>query len=498
MTCYLGVDIGTTNIKALAFDPDNSRIVAHATTPLTTLFPAPGHCEQDPDEIWVAFTRVIDEVCHEVQMQQGRIEAVCFSSAMHSTMAVDSQGLPLNQFVIWSDNRAEEQVTALRQHPEQLRDLYQHTGIPAHPMTPFCKLLWFREHQPDLLRKAHRWISLKEFIWYRLTGRFEIDYSIATATGLFDGNGLTWYGPALELAGLRSDQLSGPVPTTHSVTYKSASAPFSTALPDGVRLIAGASDGCLANLGAGAMQPGITTITIGTSGAIRQTVHQPLRDDEQRLFCYILDVDSPSEETRSTPCYIVGGPTNNGANVLQWLSEKLTRQDVTSVLADASHVPPGSAGLLFLPYLQGERAPLWNAHARGAYLHVGWEHSRAHFVRAALEGVLFNLYAIEELLDRHTGDTTIIHANGGFAQSTLWVQMMADIFGVPVRLNDSNESGSMGAILLALKATGRVSSLEEATRYVGFGPTFEPDAGRHAVYRETYERFRKAMQNLRQ
>ncbi|RRA97606.1 gluconokinase [Larkinella rosea] len=489
MNCILGVDIGTTNVKALAFQPETGQVIAHASAPLTTLNPKPGYAEQDPVDVWTNLTSVLAEVCREVNQQKGHIEAVGFSSAMHSILGVDDQGKPLTNAILWSDNRAEKQAAALRQTPLG-KDIYQKTGTPLHPMIPLCKLAWFRDHNLRLLRRATGWISLKEFIWHKLTGRYQIDYSIATATGLFDSARREWYAPALEFAGVRIEQLAEPVPTTYAVPLQNSNVPkvISDELAE-AKLYIGASDGCLANLGAGAIEAGITTITIGTSGAIRRTSQRPLRDEQGRLFSYILNVNDPTDKNY----YVVGGPTNNGANVLQWVSEKLTQSETAAVLTEAATVPPGSDGLLFLPYLQGERAPLWDAAVRGSYLNVDWQHGRAHFVRAALEGVLFNLLRIERILSRHTGPTKVIHANGGFAQSEFWVQMMADIFGVPVRLNESNESGAIGAILLTMKATGRVSSLVEAAHQVGFGQTFEPDADRHRRYRQVYEQFEKTL-----
>ena len=288
---------------------------------------------------------------------------------------------------------------------------------------------------------------------------------------------------AMEYAGVRPDQLSTPVSTTHQRTYQIRPETSQTGLPAGVTLLIGASDGCLANLGAGAIKRGTATLTIGTSGAIRQTVRKPLRDARGRLFCYYLDEGY----------YAVGGPTNNGGNVLEWVTEKLTRQDTQTVLTEAATIAPGSDGLLFLPYLQGERAPLWDATVRGAYLRVDWQHTRAHFIRAALEGVLFNLLSINELLTDYTGSARVIHANGGFAQSTLWVQMLADMSGMPVRLNASNESGSMGAILLTMKATGLVKTLDEAAERVTFGTTFEPDLARYKVYRDEFKKWQAAL-----
>ncbi|MGA0557469.1 gluconokinase [Larkinella sp. VNQ87] len=490
-TCILGVDIGTTNVKTLAFEPETGDIIAHASAPLTTLHPQAGYAEQDPEDVWNNLITVLDEVCREVRQQDRTIEALGFSAAMHSTLAVDSAGKPLTNAILWSDNRAEKQAASLRHEQAELgKRIYQQTGTPLHPMIPLCKLAWFRENDLRLLRRATGWISLKEYIWHKLTGQYQIDYSIATATGLFDSQRKEWFLPALEFAGVRPEQLSEPVPTTYAGRLSGSDLPpaICTELSDS-KLYIGASDGCLANLGAGAIEAGITTITIGTSGAIRRTIQRPLRDEKGRLFSYILNIDDSVDRNY----YVVGGPTNNGANVLQWVSEKLTQTETEAVLAEAATVEPGSDDLLFLPYLQGERAPLWDAGVRGSYLNVDWHHGRAHFVRAALEGVLFNLLRIERILSRHTGPTRVIHANGGFAQSAFWVQMMADIFGVPVRLNESNESGSIGAILLTMKATGRVASLAEATHHVGFGQTFEPDAERHRRYRQVYERFEKAL-----
>ncbi len=485
MNCFVGVDVGTTNVKALALSSDLKQTVAHATAPLPTLNPQPGYAEQDPAEIWAALGQVLREVSREVRQGGHLITHVAFSTAMHSLLPMSADGDPLGNALLWSDNRAEAQATALRTDPAgQGRAIYEQTGTPIHPMIPLCKLAWFREHDPRLLYRTARFGSIKEFLWHKLTGAFEIDYSMATATGLFDAAGRQWSQLALTYAGVRPDQLSTPVPTTHQRPLTPGRDALD--LPADAVLLIGASDGCLANLGAGAIRPGIATLTIGTSGAIRQTVQKPLRDEQGRLFCYLLDDDY----------YVVGGPTNNGGNVLEWVAENLTGLDAETVLTMAETVPAGSDGLLFLPYLQGERAPLWNAAVRGAYLHVDWQHTRAHFVRAALEGVLFNLLSINELLVAHTGRARAIHANGGFARSTFWVQMLADMAGVPVRLNASNESGSMGAILLTMKAVGLIESFDKVADWVTFGATFEPDPERHAVYRQVFEHWQTAIQQL--
>ncbi|SFD35802.1 gluconokinase [Spirosoma endophyticum] len=487
MNCFVGVDVGTTNVKALAMPDDLSEILAHASAPVTTLNPEPGYAEQDPAEIWLAFVQVMAEVNRELTNAGHTITHVAFCTAMHSLLPMNADGTPLGNAILWSDNRAEAEANNLRTKQADLgKAIYKETGTPLHPMIPLCKLAWMREHDPRLLRRTAYFGSIKEYLWHKLTGEFEIDYSIATATGLFNESKRQWSKLAMDYAGVRPNQLSTPVPTTYQRPYKPRSEAAGTGLPAGVSLVIGASDGCLANLGAGAIKPGTATLTIGTSGAIRQTVRKPLRDAQVRLFCYFLDEGY----------YVVGGPTNNGGNVLEWVSEKLTQQDTETVLTEAATIPPGSDGLLFLPYLQGERAPLWDASVRGAYLHVDWQHTRAHFVRAALEGVLFNLLSINGLLTEHTGPARVIHANGGFAQSTFWVQMLADMAGIPVRLNASNESGSMGAILLTMKAAGIVKTLDEAAERVKFGDTFEPDLTRYKTYQQAFKQWEDGLKKL--
>lgn len=487
MNCIVGVDVGTTNVKALAMPLDLSKIVAHASAPVTTLNPEPGYAEQDPSEIWSAFVQVMSEVSEEAKKKKYTITHVAFCTAMHSLLPMDTDGTPTGNAILWSDNRAEAEAKTLRTTQADLgKAIYQETGTPLHPMIPLCKLAWMRENDPRMLRRTAHFGSIKEFLWYKLTGEFEIDFSIATATGLFNESKRVWSEKAMDYAGVRLNQLSQPVPTTHQRAYVLNPETRKTGLPEGVSLVIGASDGCLANLGAGAIKPRTATLTIGTSGAIRQTVRKPLRDPEGRLFCYYLDEGY----------YVVGGPTNNGGNVLEWVTEKLTQQDTKTVLKEAATIEPGSDGLLFLPYLQGERAPLWDASVRGAYLHVDWQHTRAHFVRASLEGVLFNLLSINELLTRQTDSARMIHANGGFAQSTLWVQMLADMAGVPVRLNESNESGSMGAMLLTLKAIGEVKTLDEAAERVTFGDTFEPDLDRNKTYWKVFRLWEKGVESL--
>ena len=479
---YIGVDLGTTNLKALAIEARTSAIVAHAARPVETLSLKPDFAEQNPDQLWQLFLGMMAELTNELP---GNVEirGVSFSTAMHSLLAVDDAGKPLTNALIWSDNRAATDAISIKKHHP---DLYETIGVPIHPMLPLCKLAWYKRTNPRLLKRASRWLGIKDYFWWKLTGRYEIDYAMAGAMGLFNSSKTAWHLPALTIAGVKPDQLSTLVDTTHTVAYDPPVAGGVPGLRAGVPLVIGASDGCLANIGAGALEPGVTTITIGTSGAVRRTSTRPVRDAHARLFSYMMHYGNRQQPT----LYAVGGPTNNGANVLQWVSEKVMHLPVDEVLKQAATVPAGAEGLLFLPYLHGERAPLWDASVRGSFRGLDYAHTSAHMARAAVEGVLFNLRRIELLLSRHAGPTRVIHANGGFAQSPFWVQLMADIFAVPVWLNASNESSGIGAALLARFALADPpTTLAELAKTVQFGQTFTPNPAAVKIYRQQYKQF---------
>jgi len=243
--------------------------------------------------------------------------------------------------------------------------------------------------------------------------------------------------------------------------------------------VLGASDGCLANLGSGAIVPGTMAVTIGTSGAVRVASAQPFADEQMRTFCYILDKET----------YIIGGASNNGAVVFEWLKDHFfDKIDYEDLFKEAAEIPLGSDGLLCLPYLLGERAPLWNSAVRGGFLGLDIYHTPLHFVRAVMEGTLLNLFSIGKVLLENQ-KVKAIYANGGFAKSKTWVQMLADVFGITVNLNDTVETGSVGAALMGLKALGLIEDYADAKDFTQIGHIFKPNAANHKAYQELYKDF---------
>lgn len=465
MESWIGVDIGTTNTKAVVFD-EAGRVLAHHSVGYDMLHPEPEYSEQDPEEIW----RAVQTVLEAVSPGLDDLRAVSFSAAMHSLLPVDGQGNPLGNLVIWADNRAKAEAEELHDS-ETGRAIFRVCGTPIHPMTPVCKLMWWTRHEPDAVRRAWKFVGIKEFIWFRLTGEWAIDYSLASATSMFDIRTFEWHAPALAVAGISAEKLSAPVSPTHR-----AEAREGCGLPSGTPLIIGASDGCLANLGTGTIIPGRLAVTIGTSGAVRVCSPDSDTDALMRTFTYVLDEGT----------YIVGGGTNSGGVVFQWMAEQVFPGVPTDeVIACAAAVEPGAGGLIFLPYLLGERAPLWDPNARGGFFGLTLQHTPAHLARAVLEGICLHTSSLVRILEER-GPVHEIFASGGFARSAEWVQLLADCAGKPVHLPETVEAGAWGAVLLAMKQAGRdhLKWLEGLT----ITRTFEPDPARSALYRRLGER----------
>lgn len=479
----IAVDIGTTATKALAVD-EQGRVTASCTIEYPLLTPQPGYAEQEPDELFAAVIRGIRAVVEQAGLTPERVRCVSFSSAMHSLIAVDRELRPLTRCITWADQRAAETAERM-QSDGRAAALYKETGTPVQPMSPLVKLAWMKEYEPELHRSAAFWLGIKEYVFAKLFGQLVIDYSVASATGLFHLRKLDWHAAALKEAGVTADRLPQPVPTTHVLAGMSDRYAAETGLSAQTPFVVGASDGVLANLGTGAIEPGVTAVTIGTSGAIRAAVPEPVTDPAGKLFCYAL----------SDKLWIAGGAVNNGGIALRWARDRLFAAESEAARAAgvepyerlielASTAPAGAGGLLFLPLLTGERAPYWNGHARGVFFGLSLQHENRHMLRAVMEGIVLQIHAVQTLLEHTYGKAREVRASGGFARSAFWRQMLCDALGAPVRLTQTVESSGLGAAWLGLHAIGAEPDIAGIRRWIQLDPEgeHEPDAELHALY----------------
>lgn len=488
MSILIGVDIGTSNIKVIAFKNDNQIRISEKSS-CDIILSTPGKVEQSPQLVLQTVNTLLKSVI--TQLKGATIEGVCFSAAMHSLLAVDKENHPLTNAILWSDIRSREEAHHLKTSGIA-ETLYQQTGVPIHPSLPLCKIMWLKENSPDLFAQTYKFISLKEYLFFQWFGKYIVDHSIAGATGMQDIHSLQWSEPALSIAGIQKEQLSQIVPVTHIETRLTD--PYRNYFGIGeIPFIIGSSDGCLANLGSGVLGPDKAALTIGTSGAVRTTTSSPILHDSAALFCYPLLKNQ----------FIKGGAVNNGGNILSWFGRNFRDdpsspgKDLTSLINQAHAMKAGADGLIFLPYLYGERAPIWDANARGVFFGVSAMHHRGHFARAVMEGICFGLYDVFSELLQFEKNIKTISASGGFVQSDLWVQMIADIFDIEVTVNDQADASTIGAALTGWYAIGAVNRMQDSGRNAGEGRVFLPDKNKHHIYRKNFEIFRSLYDALR-
>ncbi|WP_316841073.1 gluconokinase [Pedobacter gandavensis] len=468
MKYILGIDIGTGSTKAVAlnlnYEPIDS--VQHHYPLFSTM---PGYSEQNPELIWEAFNQCISEM----QMRMGGSpEAIGLSSAMHSLISVDEKGNALAPMMTWADARSSDIAKRILES-ESGMDLYQQTGTPIHAMSPLCKLIWWQENEAALFNRSYKFISIKEYIWYRLFKEFKVDHSIASCTGLFSWKTLTWDANALFLAGITEEQLSEPVSTSYQRKNE-----------EGLVFVIGASDGCLANLGSDVNGEGLAALTIGTSGAVRISSPKPIFNTAAMTFSYILDENT----------FICGGPVNNGGIALQWLLKnvlgktELSTADYTTLFENIKTTLLGSNGLIFLPYLSGERAPIWDSGSCGTFFGLRLQHNQDHLSRAVLEGICYALNEVLLILQPNTEAIGQLHVSGGFVHAKVWMEILADITGKEIVLLQTEDASAIGAAYMAVKVIGLATDYPLSS---GEKERIKPNPAHHKIYQELFSIYRQ-------
>ncbi len=475
----IGLDLGTTSTKAVAFTTDGTQVAqASHGYPLAT--PHPGHAVQDPQQILTAALAAVRDVVTDLGAE--RVAGISFSSAMHSLLGLDADLVPLTPVVTWGDTRAHAQAEQLRQTTGGLA-LHRRTGTPVHPMSPLTKLMWFRDVEPKTHEKVAFWVGIKDYVLLHLTGHLLVDHSNASGSGLLDIHRLQWDDEALGLAGLTIEQLPELVRTRHVVDGLLDDAARATGLPLDTKVVVGAGDGPLANLGVGAVEPGVAACSIGTSGALRVAVERPAVDPQGGVFCYALTEDR----------WIVGGAINNGGATLDWVRDvvapELAGAGAAELLELAARAQPGSGGLIMLPYLLSERAPHWSALPTGAYVGLTRSHQREHLVRAALEGVCLQLAVVLQSMRAAGLDVREVRATGGVTRSDLWRDVLAATFGMPIGFAQGQEGSGYGAAILGMDALGLIASIDVVADQIPVEETLRPDPRSSAVYAQLLPTF---------
>lgn len=483
----IGIDIGTSSTKAVLFD-QTGRTIGKSSRAYALYSPVADAAEQNPVEIFAAVVQTVHHVVTECAIAPEEILALSFSAAMHSLLAVDVHGESLTPVLTWADNRSMTWAEEIRRSPQR-QALYQRTGTPIHAMSPLTKIVWLRQERPAIFARTHKFIGIKEYVLYQLFHYFVVDYAIASATGLLNLTTLEWDEVALSVAGITPDQLPQLAPPTQILQPLNPEIAHAMGVLPTTPVVIGGGDGALSNLGLGAIAPGTVAITIGTSGAIRTLLKHPQTDPQERLFCYVFTAD----------LWILGGAVNNGGIVLQWLRDQLALATSYDQLMEmAETIPAGAEGLLFHPYLLGERSPLWNAEARGSFFGLTLKHDRAHLVRAVLEGIVLNLHQVFQVLQSVAGSAERIKVAGGFTASPLGRQILADVFNREIWVPDQRESSSLGAAILGLYALGIITSLDCPTELAEPMYTHTPIPENVAIYQQLIPLYQRLLETFQE
>jgi xylulokinase len=507
----LGLDLGTTGIKAAIFDAESGKPVASAVAAYALHHPHPGWAEQDPADWWNAAVQAIRS-CLEQAEQAGylasSIRGLGISGQMHGAVLLDASGQVLRPAIIWSDQRTQAECDQITQAVGAQR-LIELVSNPALPGFTAPKILWVRNHEPFVWSQVRQVLLPKDWLRYRLTGVPGIEISDAAGTCLCDVAHGAWSQDVLAALDLDPTLLPPIVGAAKVAGFVTHEASTLTSLPEGLPVAGGGADNACAAVGAGIIRPGQALVSIGTSGVVL-------------AFSDVPQVDRTGPVPRvhtfnhavSGAWYLMGVTQAAGLS-LRWVRDELGAaereaalaegRDVYDILAgEAGSAPPGSEGLVFLPYLQGERTPVLDSQARGGWIGLTARHTRSHLIRAVMEGVAFSLKECLDVLGSTGISITQIHATGGGARSPLWRQILADVFAQPLTPLATEEGPALGAAMLAGVASGVYPSIAEASeRIVRLGEAVAPherDAQTYsqlyAIYRDLYPALSAIMHRL--
>ena len=481
---YLGIDVGTQGSRAIAIDASGA-ILAAGSGPHQLSTPHPGWTEQDPEEWWRAVRQAVGELGSRIDLRA--VRGIGLTGQMHGSVFLDARERVIRPALLWNDQRTAAQTAAMQDLAgDQLMEIALSPAITGFQAP---KILWLRENEPENFARIESVLLPKDFIRLRMSGRRATDAADASGVLLLDVANRRWSDQLLDAfqipAGWLPEVFEGPQDTGGL----SAAAAAELGLPEGTPIAAGGGDNSAAAIGTGIVREGVVSASIGTSGVVFAHADRPVADPAGRIH---------------TMCHSVPGAFHymgvilSAGMSLRWLRDLLldpargnrlagAGDPYDLLTAAAAEAPPGAEGLVFLPYLAGERTPHLDPDARGALVGVTLRHSVGHVARAVIEGVTFALADCLHLISDLGVSADRVVATGGGARSDFWVQTMADVFGLPVQRAASEEGPAYGAAMLGAVVGGGHADVQEAVRAcVEYSDVFEPSPGRAARYREYY------------
>lgn len=478
MTYFLGIDISTTSSKALIID-QMGKVIAVASSPHSLQTPKPMWSEQNPDEWWEAASKCIKASLEKAEVKGEEIAAIGLTGQMHGLVLLDEAGNVLRPAILWNDQRTQSQCDEIHQRFGKEKFI-QKTGNVALTGFTAPKILWVKENEPDVFARARHVLLPKDFVRYKLTSEYAMDKADGSGTVLFDLRARDWSDDVLAALDIPRSWMPPTFEGSEFTGYVTEAAASLTGLKAGTPVVAGGGDQEAGAVGMGAVETGVVALTVGTSGVVFATTPSALIEPDGRLhaFCHA-----------APGMWHFMGVMLSAAGSLQWYRDTLAPEmSFDDLVKEAEAVPAGSEGLLFLPYLSGERTPHPDPLARGAFIGLTIRHSRAHMTRAVLEGVSFGLKDSFTLIQNAgLGKITQIRASGGGTKSPLWRQILASVLNAELVTVNTTEGGAYGAALLAGVGAGAWKDVASACKAcIKITGSTQPVLEQVSIYQKAY------------
>ena len=493
MTKHLvGVDLGTSACKTVIFSLEGKKIT-EAQREYPIYHPKPTWAEQKPLEWWEATAETIRESIRKAGIKDDEIVGLSVDSQREAVVPISEDGEELYSSIIWLDGRTKPQTEEIRNAISE-EEILSITGAGVDPIFSASKILWLKENKPEIFKKTSVFLCAKDYIIYKLTGQIATDYSMASRTLLFDIRKQRWSEEICSAINIPVDKLPPTKESTAIIGEISREASEKTLLPRGVPVVNGGGDRPCECLGAGAVQEGQVNIGTGTGTAVEVPLAMPRIDEKARIpcCCHVIPDTWEYEAIIAT----------TGAS-LRWFRDQFGREEKAEaertgrspyeiLVEEASRIKPGSDSLLFYPYLTGAYSPKFNEKVRGVFFGVSISHTKAHFIRAILEGIAFQYFETFKILEELGVRIEMASMVGGEARNEIWNQMKADITGIEIRIPEVDDAAALGAALLAGAGTGEYSDLRKAAEEtVRIGRVYMPNADSRKAYLEAYKRYRR-------
>ena len=495
MTEYLlAHDLGTSGNKAVLFSADGE-LVAARTSAYETNFSPPNRAEQDPADWWRAVCESTRQLLEEIDA--GKVACVALSGQMMGCLCVDGQGRALRPSIIYCDQRATAEAERIL-HAVGAEEFYGIVGHRVSPSYSIEKLMWLKANEPDVYANTFKMLNAKDYVNFRLTGEMATDYSDASGTNAFDLNSFTWSQRIIEAAGVDAVMFPDLKESTHVLGSVTAEAAGQTGLTEGTPVVVGGGDGSCAAVGVGCVKPGMAYNYVGSSSWIAVASDKPIVDPAMRTMNWAHVVPGLLHPA---------GTMQTAGSAYQWLKNEVCQAEAADaqgrgispyelINQQIAQSPPGANGLVFLPYLLGERTPRWNPNARGAFVGLTLAHKRQDVLRAVLEGVTYNLAIIVDIFRKHVPIETVTVIGGG-AKGDVWRQMMADIYNARIeKPNYLEEATSMGAAITGGVGVGLFDGFDVIGRFLTVASANVPNEANREKYLKMMPIFEKCYHAL--